>query len=118
MITLEYVVGLYERYASDLKAVRAQMRAIYRKKGVTWAERIPGGRALRKIVNSGGGNRGWQPAMIAQLDDIAAEVTYLLLRDRRPEVVVEISPCHGWSTCWILSALRDNGGGGCSPMTS
>jgi predicted O-methyltransferase YrrM len=47
----------------------------------------------------------------AQFDDLEAELTYLLLRDTRPGVVVEISPCGGWSTAWILNALRDNGHG-------
>jgi predicted O-methyltransferase YrrM len=47
----------------------------------------------------------------AQLDDLEAEITYLLLRATRPEVVVELGALHGWSTSWILSALRDNGSG-------
>jgi len=51
----------------------------------------------------------------AQFDDIACEITYLLLREERPETVVEISPCGGWSTSWILNALRDNG---CGHLTS
>jgi predicted O-methyltransferase YrrM len=49
--------------------------------------------------------------MNPQLDDIEAEITYLLLRDRRPRTVVEISPFRGWSTTWMLRALRDNGEG-------
>ena len=51
------------------------------------------------------------PSMRTQLDDIEAEITYLLLRDRCPETVVEIGTLHGWSTTWILHALRDNGRG-------
>lgn len=47
----------------------------------------------------------------AQLDDIEAEITYLLLRERRPELVIELGTLHGWSTTWILRALRDNGTG-------
>ncbi|MGW0827729.1 class I SAM-dependent methyltransferase [Streptomyces sp. NPDC002845] len=50
-------------------------------------------------------------SMKAQLDDIEAEITYLLLREARPETVVEIGTFHGWSTTWILRALRDNGTG-------
>lgn len=46
-----------------------------------------------------------------QLDDLEAEITYLMLREFRPKEVVEISPCNGWSTTWILRALRDNGQG-------
>jgi predicted O-methyltransferase YrrM len=49
--------------------------------------------------------------MNPQLDDVEAEVTYLRIRARRPEQVVEVSPFRGWSTSWILRALRDNGAG-------
>lgn len=52
-----------------------------------------------------------RPGMRAQLDDVEAELTYLLLRDARPATVVEIGALHGWSTSWILRALRDNGTG-------
>jgi predicted O-methyltransferase YrrM len=34
----------------------------------------------------------------------------LFVRADRPTNVVEISPCDGWSTHWILRALSDNGG--------
>ncbi|MBN9796365.1 class I SAM-dependent methyltransferase [Pseudonocardia sp. UM4_GMWB1] len=46
-----------------------------------------------------------------QLDDVEAELTYLLLRHHRPSQVVEVGTYYGWSTTWILSALRDNGSG-------
>lgn len=49
--------------------------------------------------------------MTPQLDDLEAEITYLLLRETRPETVMELGTFHGWSTTWILSALRDNGTG-------
>jgi predicted O-methyltransferase YrrM len=51
------------------------------------------------------------PGIRAQLDDIEAELTYLRLRELRPATVVEIGTFHGWSTTWLLSALRDNGSG-------
>ncbi|MFI9380555.1 class I SAM-dependent methyltransferase [Kutzneria sp. NPDC052558] len=51
------------------------------------------------------------PGIRAQLDDIEAELTYLRLRELRPATVVEIGAFHGWSTTWLLSALRDNGSG-------
>jgi predicted O-methyltransferase YrrM len=44
-----------------------------------------------------------------QLDDIEAELTYLRLRELRPGTVMELGTFHGWSTTWILRALRDNG---------
>lgn len=47
-----------------------------------------------------------------QLDDIEAELTYLLLRHHRPATVLELGTFHGWSTNWLLRALRDNGRAG------
>ncbi|ARF54287.1 class I SAM-dependent methyltransferase [Streptomyces gilvosporeus] len=81
-ITVEQVASLYQKYQDDLRAVRDSQRQFLRDRGKT---------------------------MKAQLDDYEAEMTYLLLRDLRPEVVVEIGTFYGWSTMWILSALRDNG---------
>ncbi|MFL1431006.1 MULTISPECIES: class I SAM-dependent methyltransferase [unclassified Nocardiopsis] len=52
-----------------------------------------------------------QGKLTPQLDDLEAEITYLLLRETRPETVMELGTFHGWSTTWILSALRDNGTG-------
>ncbi|MFD3686909.1 class I SAM-dependent methyltransferase [Nocardiopsis sp. NPDC058631] len=49
--------------------------------------------------------------MTPQLDDLEAEITYLLLRETRPDTVMELGTFHGWSTTWILSALRDNRAG-------
>jgi predicted O-methyltransferase YrrM len=48
------------------------------------------------------------PEMRRQFDDLEAEALYLLLRATNPQTVVEISPCDGWSTTWILQALADN----------
>lgn len=42
------------------------------------------------------------------LDDIEGELTYLLVRERRPEVVVEIGER---ASAWIDLALHDNGMG-------
>lgn len=77
---LPYLVALYRAHADDLRAVVAQQRAFL---------------AAR-------------PDVVPQLDDVEAELTYLLLRDRRPATVMELGTFHGWSTTWILSALRDN----------
>lgn len=80
-ISLPFIVELYVKHADALRSVRHDQRAL-REKG-----------------------------MKAQLDDVEAEITYLLLRENQPEVVVEIGALHGWSTTWILHALRDNGTG-------
>lgn len=80
-LTFEFVAELYEKYLESLLVVRKEQRELY-------AEN--------------------QPGMKAQLDDVEAEITYLLLREIRPARVVEIGCLHGWSTSWILRALRDN----------
>jgi predicted O-methyltransferase YrrM len=80
---LDHISGLYRTYADDLDHVREKQR-----------------RLLAPPAS-----------MKAQLDDLEAEITYLLLREARPETVVEIGTFHGWSTTWILQALRDNGTG-------
>jgi predicted O-methyltransferase YrrM len=81
---LEFVTGLYRKYTSDLAAVIAQQRAFH------------------------AANRA---RMTPQLDDLEAEITYLYLRELRPATVMELGTFHGWSTTWLLSALRDNGTG-------
>lgn len=81
---MERASALYRTYGSDLAAVIDQQRAFH------------------------DANRG---RMTPQLDDIEAELTYLYLREHRPDTVMELGTFHGWSTTWILSALRDNGTG-------
>lgn len=81
--TLELVEQLYEKYADDVRLVRKEQRAL----------------------------RDEDPAMKARLDDLESELTYLLLREHRPETVVEVGCLHGWSTTWMLRALRDNDAG-------
>ncbi|MCE3555585.1 class I SAM-dependent methyltransferase [Pseudonocardia sp. RS11V-5] len=79
---VDLVAGLYRRYAADLVEVVERQRAV-----TTDARCRPG------------------------LDDLEAEITYLLLRQLRPEHVVEIGTSAGRTTSWLLSALRDNGSG-------
>jgi predicted O-methyltransferase YrrM len=47
----------------------------------------------------------------ADFSDRESELLYMLVRELRPETVVEISPCHGYSTNYIVAALAANGGG-------
>jgi predicted O-methyltransferase YrrM len=49
--------------------------------------------------------------MHPSFDDFDCEISYLLVRERRPAIVVEVSPAGGWSTSWILNAVKDNGSG-------
>lgn len=81
-IDIEFVSGLYEKYRDSLATVRDSRRRFCRD------------------------TRG---TMTPQLDDLEAEITYLLLREYRPETVMELGTFHGWSTSWVLSAIRDNG---------
>jgi predicted O-methyltransferase YrrM len=77
-LSVSSVVELYTKYQADLLKVRAEQRELH------------------------------GTGMKAQLDDIEAEITYLRLRETRLSSVVEIGALHGWSTSWILRALRDN----------
>lgn len=83
MITLQHIRFLYRQFQDDLRIVRKEQREL----------------------------RHTNPGMRTQLDDLEAEITYLLMRQERPATVVEIGSLHGWSTTWILRALRDNGTG-------
>ena len=83
-IDLDHITHLYRTYRDDLARVRHQMR--------------------NHLAQA-------EPTMTPQLDDIEAEITYLLLRRHVPAHTVEIGTYYGWSTSWILSALRDNGTG-------
>ncbi|KOX11017.1 class I SAM-dependent methyltransferase [Nocardiopsis sp. NRRL B-16309] len=83
-IDLAHISELYRTHRDDLARVREHMRAHRRHTGHT---------------------------MTPRLDDLEAEITYLLLRHNTPATVVEIGTAHGWSTAWILHALHDNGTG-------
>lgn len=76
---LELFQSLYERFGADLVAAREFIAAACQ-----------------------------NPEMRRQFDDLEAEALYLLVRETKPERLVEISPCDGWSTTWILKAMHDN----------
>lgn len=104
-ITLDFVQRLYGKYQAPLQRVRALARAIYRTHATPAGVPAAVNRVLSRLRQ--------RPLlrdrrMVPQFDDIEAEITYMLLREARPETVVEISPCDGWSTIWVLCALRDN----------
>jgi predicted O-methyltransferase YrrM len=82
LFDIDSVVKLYRTYAEDLRIAREAQREL--------------------LCTS---------PLKPKLDDVEAELTYLALREVRPAVVVEIGSFHGWSTTWILRALRDNGMG-------
>jgi predicted O-methyltransferase YrrM len=81
-VDLAHATRLYRTYADDLRAA------------------IDGQRAFLAATR-----------VIPQLDDVEAELTYLALREARPDTVMELGTFQGWSTTWILRALADNGHG-------
>jgi predicted O-methyltransferase YrrM len=83
-ITVAGLAELYTKYQAELRVAREQQREFRRSRPAEFR---------------------------AQLDDIEAEITYLLVREHAPQNMVEIGTFHGWSTSWILRALRDNGAG-------
>lgn len=110
-IDYSMITDLYLKYADDLRRVRGSQRALYEKRGNLQLERVASSLRLREWLPSLGVPPGFERMLKPQLDDLEAEVSYLLLRELRPRTVVEISPDGGWSTTWLLSALRDNGWG-------
>lgn len=110
-IATNTILELYRQHAADLRAARERMRRLYRSRCIPWRNRSLAHKLAARAVQPFFGAVGLEPRMIAQSDDETCEILYLLLRAERPERVVEISPFHGWSTNWILSALRDNGRG-------
>lgn len=101
-------VSLYERYADDLRRVREEQRALYDRVGFSAWQRFAPYRWARTTMRRLGFDWERTRYMIPQLDDIEAELTYLRIREDRPRTVVEVAPFRGWSTTWILRALRDN----------
>jgi hypothetical protein len=47
----------------------------------------------------------------ADFGDLEGELLYMLVRESTPDLVIEISPCHGYSTNYILAALTRNSSG-------
>ena len=115
------IVELYRDYESDLRAVRASLAQIYsEKRSARDGFLLQVGGVLLPVLPDSVTNslrrvdrrvRSSSPTLRPSFDDVEAEVTYLLLRRSRPKIVVEISPSGGWSSLWILSALKDNGSG-------
>jgi predicted O-methyltransferase YrrM len=119
-LDLETVSQLYTRYAVDLNRVREEEARFYRRwmasrpflgrgRSYSW---IP--KPVRHLVASTYFRirtaREWTD-LSPSFGDVQSELVYLFVRTLEPSVVVEISPAGGWSTSWILSALRDNGHG-------
>lgn len=108
---LTEIQGLYRKYAADLKRVRQEQLEFYRQSGEVSSRSEPLPVKLSAISNRVKAYLSRGALLKPQLDDLEAEITYLRLREYKPQTVVEISPCGGWSSTWILQALKDNGFG-------
>jgi hypothetical protein len=97
-------IELYKRFCDDLAVVRDEQARFYAEHCYSkWQTESPWRQITAPLRRLSSRER-----IHAQLDDIEAEITYLRLRAHRPETVVEFSPNGGWSSTWILRALRDN----------
>jgi hypothetical protein len=79
MFTVTTLIAWYRQYAADLRVAREAQRELLAQ------------RPLRPRV-----------------DDLEAEILYLTVRALRPGRVLESGAGRGWSTTWLLRALRDN----------
>lgn len=114
-----FIVGLYNKYIDDLKKAREYQGRLYSRKSYSRVirqhpddpyEKYLLYRTLRYCA------RGFEGFVLdrrldPRFDDIEGEVTYLLIREYKPLTVVEISPGGGWSTSWILNAIKENASG-------
>lgn len=71
----------YDKWGADLERVRARVRSFCLAKAKCYSE------------------------------EVELELAYLRIRATRPRVVYEISPYYGYSSLWLLSAVKDNGEG-------
>jgi predicted O-methyltransferase YrrM len=110
-LDLDYIVGLYRTHGAALRQAREAQRRLYAQRGDARLERYAPVRLFATTLRRIGLPPHYRRLFKPKFDDIEAEITYLLVRDRRPQAVVEIAPYYGWSTTWILQALEDNGTG-------
>ncbi len=110
-LDVELVDRLYRKHASALRRVRSEQQRLYASRGNLQLERVASCLHVRSMLDMLGLPAQYHRLLKPQFDDIEAEATYLLLREFRPRTVVEIAPDGGWSTTWLLAALRDNGSG-------
>jgi len=103
----DFVVALYNKYSRDLGRVREYQRKLYSETAGSSIYRFLL-RCSPRVMAKFGFPVQDKNRMQPELDDVEAEVTYLLVREFRPHTIVEISPGSGWSTSWILNAIRDN----------
>ena len=110
-VTLDLVLALYREHASTLGGVRAAQQVLYDQRSDARLERFFAYRWAAAGLRNLGLPAHYKRRLRPKFDDIEAEITYLLVRAARPAAVLEVAPYYGWSTTWLLRALRDNGTG-------
>jgi predicted O-methyltransferase YrrM len=108
-LTLELVSRLYREHAAALRVVRESQRQLYGQRSDARLERFAPYRWAAAALRRAGLPAHYKRRFRPKFDDIEAELIYLLVRQERPAAVLEIAPYYGWSTTWLLQALRDNG---------
>ena len=91
--------------------MRATQRQLYAQRSDARLERFAPYRWAAAALRRAGLPAHYKRRFRPKFDDIEGELTYLFVRSLRPAVVLEIAPYYGWSTTWLLQALRDNGAG-------
>ena len=85
MINEDYLLSLLYRYADELVSISVAIRTSH-----------------DRNLDAGRG---------ATFSDFEGEIAYCLIRDRKPQVVYEISPDCGYSTLYLYEAICWNGVG-------
>ncbi len=85
MLNTDTIIALYDKYQSDLLQVK---------------------NGLRQFCDE-----NWPKGYRPQMCDIELELIYMFIREIKPDNIVEFSPCHGYSTTWLLNALDKNDNG-------
>ncbi len=119
-ISADGMVRLYRKFGADLLRARRWEEEFFHRRAYSAIERdlrrtfpvlerwYPPWYLYRGMLRSVFPSRRYIYPFFGDLD---CELLYLLARELQPETLVEVSPSGGWSTSWILNAVRDNGHG-------
>ena len=100
MITTAYVLNLCRQHAEDLRAAWRQQY---------WLQFWHNNTLVRRLHKEVYGSLGRQVRQFhPMLHYLEGEISYLLLQNKKPRLVIEMSPNTGWSTTRILRVLREN----------
>ncbi|MGZ4882151.1 MAG: class I SAM-dependent methyltransferase [Halobacteriota archaeon] len=122
LVEEDCILTLYTRYIDALRKVRENQQKLYDSYSESLKELrkhyisrlVPQkflGRTPQKFLARTVFRSCRMALLDPHIDDIEAEITYLLIRAFRPKTLVEVSPLGGWSTSWILNAVKDNNWG-------